>query len=69
MGTQIHPTAIIESGAELGEGVEVGAYAIIGLNVRIGDSTVVHHATSKDLPSWVMKISLPLLIGQRPTTV
>ena len=46
MGTQIHPTAIIESGAELGEGVEVGAYAIIGSNVRIGDSTVVrHHAT------------------------
>ena len=46
MGTQIHPTAIIEPGAELGEGVKVGAYAIIGPNVRIGDGTVVrHHAT------------------------
>ena len=46
MGTQIHPTAVIEPGAELGEGVKVGAYAIIGPNVRIGDSTVVrHHAT------------------------
>ena len=41
MGTQIHPTAIIEPGAELGEGVKVGAYAIIGPNVRIGDGTVV----------------------------
>ena len=46
MGTQIHSTAIIEPGAELGEGVKVGAYAIIGPNVRIGDGTVVrHHAT------------------------
>ncbi len=32
----IHPTAIIEAGAELADDVEVGPYAIIGANVSIG---------------------------------
>lgn len=46
MATEIHPTAIIESGAELDEGVVVGAYAYIGSNVRISKGThVMHHAT------------------------
>ncbi len=33
----IHPTAIVHSDAELGEGVEVGPYSIIEGTVRIGD--------------------------------
>lgn len=37
MSTHIHPTAIIESGAELGEGVFVGPYSIVGANVSLGD--------------------------------
>lgn len=42
----IHPTAIIEPGAELDSGVEVGAYAYIGAKVTIGRGTrVMHHAT------------------------
>ncbi|MBM4260409.1 MAG: acyl-ACP--UDP-N-acetylglucosamine O-acyltransferase [Deltaproteobacteria bacterium] len=32
----IHPTAIVDPQAELAEGVEVGAYAIIGAGVRVG---------------------------------
>ena len=41
----IHPTAIIESGARLEEGVTVGAYAFIGASVQIGAGTRVgHHA-------------------------
>lgn len=32
----IHPTALIDSGAELDGSVEVGAYSIIGPHVRIG---------------------------------
>ena len=32
----IHPTAIIEKGAELDDGVEIGAYAIISAATRIG---------------------------------
>lgn len=38
---KIHPTAIIESGAQLGERVEVGPYAIIGPNVILGDDCIV----------------------------
>ena len=33
----IHPTALIDPGAELGAGVRVGAYSIIGPGVVIGD--------------------------------
>jgi UDP-N-acetylglucosamine acyltransferase len=36
METQIHPTAIIESGASLGPGVVIGPYAIIGSQAQIG---------------------------------
>ena len=35
----IHPTAIIEPGAELGESVSVGAYTVVGQHVRIGEGT------------------------------
>lgn len=41
--TTIHPTAIIETGAQLDSSVVVGAYAYIGPNVSIGQHTVVHH--------------------------
>ena len=37
----IHPTAIIEPGAELGESVSVGAYSIVRANVRVGDGTSI----------------------------
>ncbi|MBI4536877.1 MAG: acyl-ACP--UDP-N-acetylglucosamine O-acyltransferase [candidate division NC10 bacterium] len=35
----IHPTAIVEAGAELAEGAQVSPYAIIGPTVRIGRGT------------------------------
>jgi UDP-N-acetylglucosamine acyltransferase len=37
--TEAHPTAVIDPGAELGEGVTVGPYTVIGPNVAIGDGT------------------------------
>jgi len=37
----IHPTAIIEDGAKLSKGVEVGPYSIIGRHVEIGEGTTV----------------------------
>jgi UDP-N-acetylglucosamine acyltransferase len=37
----IHPTAIIDSKAELDSNVEVGPYSIIGANVHIGSGTVI----------------------------
>ena len=46
METSVHPTAIIEKGAELDQGVSVGAYAYIGAFARIGSGThIMHHAT------------------------
>lgn len=35
----VHPTAIIERGAELGAGVSVGPYTIIGARVKVGART------------------------------
>ncbi|MGH8806660.1 MAG: acyl-ACP--UDP-N-acetylglucosamine O-acyltransferase [Noviherbaspirillum sp.] len=39
--TIIHPTAIVNPGAELDSSVEVGAYSVIGPNVRIGVRTKI----------------------------
>lgn len=36
MAGNIHPTALVAPEAELGEGVEVGAYAVIGPGVQVG---------------------------------
>lgn len=35
--TQVHPTAIIDASARLGDGVHVGPYCIIGPDVELGD--------------------------------
>lgn len=40
-GTWIHPTAEVHPSAELGVGVEVGAWTLVGPGVRIGDGTVL----------------------------
>lgn len=37
--TEIHQTAIIDPTAEIGQGVSIGAYSIIGRNVQVGDGT------------------------------
>jgi len=39
MAVNIHPTAQVAPGVELGDGVEVGAYAVIGPDVQGGAST------------------------------
>ncbi|WP_343897684.1 UDP-3-O-(3-hydroxymyristoyl)glucosamine N-acyltransferase, partial [Craurococcus roseus] len=38
----IHPTAAVGEGATIGEGTEVGAFAVIGDGARIGRGCVVH---------------------------
>lgn len=37
----LHPTAVIDPGAELGRDVEVGPYAVIGAHVRVGAGTTI----------------------------
>jgi UDP-N-acetylglucosamine acyltransferase len=39
MAASIHPTALVDPGARLGENVTIGAYTIIGADVEIGDGT------------------------------
>ena len=38
----IHPTAIVEPGAQLGAGCEIMAYAVVTKHVTLGDNVVVH---------------------------
>ena len=40
--TTIHPTAIVEAGAQLGDDCEVMAYAIVTKHAVLGDRVVVH---------------------------
>jgi UDP-N-acetylglucosamine acyltransferase len=39
--SSIHPSAVVDPGAELGRDVEIGPFSVIGPHVRIGDGTVV----------------------------
>jgi UDP-N-acetylglucosamine acyltransferase len=46
MAGKIHPTAIVEPGAQLGADVELGAYAFVGAGVTLGAGTKLHHHAS-----------------------
>lgn len=65
----IHPTAIIEKGANLGEGVKIGPYSIIGKDVTIGAGTEIgSHCV---IGGWTKigsanKISSSVIIGAEP---
>ncbi|MBL1351806.1 MAG: acyl-ACP--UDP-N-acetylglucosamine O-acyltransferase [Zetaproteobacteria bacterium] len=41
MTVKIHPSAVIADGAQLGEGVEVGPFCVIGEHVSIADGTLL----------------------------
>lgn len=41
MTTFIHPTAYVEDGAVLGDGVQVGPFCHVGPHVKLGDNTVL----------------------------
>ena len=46
MSTNVHPSAVVEKGAELADGVTVGPFAYVGAHVKLGKGTVVmNHAT------------------------
>jgi len=51
----IHPTAIIEPGAQLGENVKVGPYSYIGNDVVIGDNTIIESHVVVKGPSTIGK--------------
>lgn len=39
---RIHPSAIVDPGAELSEGVEIGPFCTVGPNVKLGEGVVLH---------------------------
>jgi UDP-N-acetylglucosamine acyltransferase len=44
--TQIHPTAVVDPGAELGQGVVIGPYCVVQRGVTLGDDCwLQHHIT------------------------
>ncbi len=43
MAQHIHPTAIIEDGAQFGDDVTIGAYAYVGSKVVLGNGCTLHH--------------------------
>ena len=58
----IHPFAIIEEGAQLGENVSIGANVIIGANVMIGNNVTIQNNCEIGVYSVGDNIS-PLVIG------
>jgi len=40
--TEIHPTAIVAPGAEIGKGVRIGPFCVIDEHVKLGDDSVLH---------------------------
>ncbi len=68
----IHPTALVDSGAELAAGISVGAYAIVGAQVRVGEGTIVGSHTV--LEGWTeigahCRIGAHVVIGAPPQDV
>ncbi len=53
--TKIHSTAIVDPKARLGEGIQVGAYAIIGEGVELGDNCRVDHHATLEGPCYIGK--------------
>ena len=42
MPVSIHPTAIVDAGASLGEEVSIGPHCVVGPNVVLGDRVILH---------------------------
>lgn len=68
----IHPTAVVDPRAELGEGVSIGPYTVIGPDVKIGTRTSVgSHCV---IEGWTeigeeCKITHSICLGQEPQDV
>jgi UDP-N-acetylglucosamine acyltransferase len=49
----IHPTALVDPAARLGEGVEIGPYCIVGADVEIGARTRLMAHAFVEGPTWM----------------
>jgi UDP-N-acetylglucosamine acyltransferase len=39
---KIHPTAVVDSAAQIGAGCEIGPYCVVGANVKLGENCRLH---------------------------
>ena len=46
MAVEIHPSSVVEPGAQLGEDVKIGPFCVVGPEVRLGDRTVLRSHAS-----------------------
>ncbi len=53
MSSMIHPTAVVHSGAELGEGVIVGPYCVVGDKVQLGAHTHLRNHVTVQGPTVI----------------
>ena len=53
MSVNIHPSAVVDSAAQLGADVEIGPLCYVGPGVRIGDRTRLHHHASVEGNTWL----------------
>ena len=68
----VHPTALVEPGAELAAGVQVGAYAIVGSQVRVRSRTCVGSHTILEGRTEIgedCRIGSHVIIGAPPQDV
>ena len=74
MSVEIHPTAIIDKGAELADGVTIGPYCIIGEHAKVGArTTIASHvvieaktARSGTSPTWADRRTIPATRASPP---
>ena len=65
----IHPTAVIENGAQIGAGVQIGPFCVVGPNVRLADGVVLksHVALAGDTAIGEGTVVFPFAsIGEVP---
>jgi len=44
--TRVHPSAVVETGAKIGDGCVINAMSFVGAQCDIGHGTVLHHGSS-----------------------
>jgi UDP-N-acetylglucosamine acyltransferase len=69
MSATIHPTALVDASARLGDGVEIGAFAIVGPNCVIGDGSVISPRASLERNVTLganVKIGVGTVLGGDP---
>lgn len=69
MTTFIHPSAVIDPAAKIGEGVSIGPFCLVGPHVSIGDGCVLHSHVVVDGHTTIgkeTKIFPFAVIGTRP---